>query len=543
MCIPEEVPTKHKDSMPVVNKRTYIHPQKYRDGYRNITTYSSFSSLKELRENLEDDEQVIFRKTAIWHLLDMPEEQSWSGALVNYLLSREVAYPVVPGEKAEEKVVETWFRVCDEEFGFGKVYDKNSGSIEICDNPFEKDICFGKLEFTLIYGLSFRKPDQAFICPEGPSTLKTRYFSNIDSVKGSHLRAFIFGKEVESSSKNKEPKNKKVKLESKNRVIITEKRVDCSSEERVKVALLYFVHFFLLGHGNHANVEDEFWHLVDNLTEFNKYPWGELVYDRTITKSRSALLYQTNNYKKEGLPTFKSQGLPHVLVVWALEIFPGLLQKFGDRKDSITWQPHILTVLCNELVHHQSIVKTLNSVPVIRESITGHTYDSLEEMLGECLGPLNYVISDLEEDKFVVEQDNEDSETKSSSPQKQPDDHVPESNPKDSSNKNAPYGARFDDDRLQEVVKLLADIFQTQREAADVSKKLMDKVDDLIESQKTVMAKITLLENDVACLKQRNDEEPPFEGDYHDEEMSHCSVSRNLCVETEFSKEDVEFHT
>ncbi|XP_026407324.1 uncharacterized protein LOC113302601 isoform X2 [Papaver somniferum] len=388
---------------------TYIHPQKYRDGYGKITTYSSLLSLKELREKLEDHEQPIFRTTAIGHLLDMPEEQSWSGALVNYLLSREFAYPVVPREKAEEKVVETWFRVCDEEFGFGKVPDKKSGSIKICDNPFDKDLCFGKIEFTLISGLSFRKPDQAFICPAEPSTLKTRYFSIIDSVKGSHLRAFIFGKEVESSSKKKEPKNTKVKLESKNKVIVAEKRVDCSSEERVKVALLYFIHFFLLGHANDDNVEDEFWHLVDNLTEFNKYPWRELVYDRTITKSRSALVYQTNNYKKEGLPTFKSQGLLHVLV-WALEIFPGLLQKFVERKDSIGWQPHILTVLCNELVHHQSIVKTLNSVPAIRESITGHTYDSLEEMLEEGLGPLNSVVSDLEEHA------NEDSETKSSSP-------------------------------------------------------------------------------------------------------------------------------
>ncbi|KAI3910690.1 hypothetical protein MKW92_009636 [Papaver armeniacum] len=58
-----------------------------------------------------------------------------------------------------------------------------------------------------------------------------------------------------------------------------------------------------------------------------------------------------------------------------------------------------------------------------------------------------------------------------------------------------------------------------------------------------MMAKITLLENDVACLKQRNDEEAPFEGDYHDEDISHRSVSRNLCADTEFSKEDVGFHT
>ncbi|KAI3919451.1 hypothetical protein MKW98_030162 [Papaver atlanticum] len=180
--------------------------------------------------------------------------------------------------------------------------------------------------------------------------------------------------------------------------------------------------------------------------------------------------------------------------VWSLEIFPGLLQKFGERKDSTGWKPHILTVSCNEVVHHQSIVGTLNMAPAIRESITEHTYDSLEEiMLGEGV-----------------------------------DDRVPESNPKDSSKNDAPSGVVFDADRLQEVVNLLACIFQTQREAVDVSKKMTDRVVDLIESQKTMLAKITLLENDVACLKQRNDEEPPFEGDYHDEEISHRSVSRNL---------------
>ncbi|KAI3887132.1 hypothetical protein MKX03_035871, partial [Papaver bracteatum] len=96
----------------------------------------------------------------------------------------------------------------------------------------------------------------------------------------------------------------------------------------------------------------------------------------------------------------------------------------------------------------------------IRETITGHTYDSLEKMLGECLGPLNNVVSDLEEDNFVVEHANEDSETKSSSPQKQHavscfptagvDDRVPESNPEDSSKNDSPSGARFDADRLQE---------------------------------------------------------------------------------------------
>ncbi|KAI3887131.1 hypothetical protein MKX03_035870, partial [Papaver bracteatum] len=301
---------------------TYIHPQKYRDGYGKITTYSSLPSVKELREQLEPNEQALFRTTEIGHLLDIPINQRWSRALFHYLLSREVAYHADPGEKAEEnakeKVEETWFRVCDKQFGFGKVSNKKRGSKTICDNPCVKDICFGKLEFGLISGLSFRKPDQTFVCPPGPSTLETRYFSTIHTIKGCHLRNFIFGKEVESSSKKKD------------KVIVAVKNVDCSSEERVKVALLYFIHFFLLGHQNDANVEHEFWHLVDNLTEFNKYPWGELVYDRTITKSRSALVYQTNNCEKEGLPTFKCQGFPQVLVVRKLNFLDMMMQHVSD---------------------------------------------------------------------------------------------------------------------------------------------------------------------------------------------------------------------
>ncbi|KAI3859793.1 hypothetical protein MKW92_012932, partial [Papaver armeniacum] len=55
------------------------------------------------------------------------------------------------------------------------------------------------------------------------------------------------------------------------------------------------------------------------------------------------------------------------------------------------------------------------------------------------------------------------------------------------------------------------------------------------------MAKITLLENDVACLKQRNDENL-HQGDYHDEKMSPSSVDAH-CTQTKFSKEDVVFHT
>ncbi|KAI3871804.1 hypothetical protein MKW92_038553, partial [Papaver armeniacum] len=81
---------------------TYIHPQKYRNGYGKITNYSSLPYVKELREKLAPHEQALFRTTAIGHLLDIPIKQRWSGALFHYLLSREVAYHADPGESPKK---------------------------------------------------------------------------------------------------------------------------------------------------------------------------------------------------------------------------------------------------------------------------------------------------------------------------------------------------------------------------------------------------------------------------------------------------------
>lgn len=277
----------------------YIHPQKYRDGgCVNVSNYSSLATVKELRNKLGDHEKALFRKSAVGHLLDMPPEQSWSATLFAYIMSREVDYPAEPGkevvkvdrkakgedseDESEEEYSETWFRVCDKTDGFGKVNDPKKK----CLHPSDRDLCFGKREFAFITGLSFRKPEKAFKCPEGPSILQTKFFANISCVKGFHLRTFIYNKDT-----------------------------DCSAEERVKVALLFFVHLFLLGHAVDHTIERKFWHLVDNLQEFNQYPWGEVVYGRTIAKNRRKLHFQTTRYPENLKVTIKSVGLPQALVV------------------------------------------------------------------------------------------------------------------------------------------------------------------------------------------------------------------------------------
>ncbi|KAI3896966.1 hypothetical protein MKW92_049286, partial [Papaver armeniacum] len=45
---------------------------------------------------------------------------------------------------------------------------------------------------------------------------------------------------------------------------------------------------FLLGHQDIHGIEEDLWDLVDNLSEFNKYPWAERVYEATIPKRENA---------------------------------------------------------------------------------------------------------------------------------------------------------------------------------------------------------------------------------------------------------------
>lgn len=84
----------------------------------------------------------------------------------------------------------------------------------------------------------------------------------------------------------------------------------------MKLSLLYVVHRYVLVKGDDKVVEYDHWYLVDNLVDFNSYPWAEIAFNRTIDNSNSALDYQINANKPVGSEvTYKSQGMAHVLVV------------------------------------------------------------------------------------------------------------------------------------------------------------------------------------------------------------------------------------
>ncbi|XP_026415155.1 uncharacterized protein LOC113310637 isoform X4 [Papaver somniferum] len=277
----------------------YIHPPEFRDKYVHVANISSLMLLAEVRKWLSVDEQAIFKGTAIGHLLSVPEDSKFSGTIVHFLLSREI--------HMDDKPDEMHFKVG------GKL------------------LHFGKREFALITGLSFKKPQKAFVYSANLPSLMRTHFPNHNFVSASKVKALLF-----------------------------KKNSSCPFIDRVKLALLLVVHNFLMGREDRDGINIDYWHLVDDLDEFNKYPWGEITFER-ITKFRLPLLYQANkkNSGAGGKPAYKVVGIPHALWVWALDIMPGLLNLCGRKVESEGWQPHMLCVLCTKSPPYPHIIRAL----------------------------------------------------------------------------------------------------------------------------------------------------------------------------------------
>ncbi|KAI3930590.1 hypothetical protein MKX01_037036, partial [Papaver californicum] len=74
---------------------------------------------------------------------------------------------------------------------------------------------------------------------------------------------------------------------------------------------------FILGHQDIYGVEEDLWHLVENFSDFNKYPWAERLYKATLVKSNGAFqsrIRKESTGKKKKKPYFNPKGMPQVLV-------------------------------------------------------------------------------------------------------------------------------------------------------------------------------------------------------------------------------------
>ncbi|RZC49535.1 hypothetical protein C5167_017974 [Papaver somniferum] len=318
--------------------------------------------------------------------------QTWSSALFHFLLASQIS----TGDEGDKG-------------------NREEMRVMVCG----KELSFGKKEFALISGLSFRKSDHNFSRPATKPCLKMKHFPDeVKPVTGKRLKLLLFGKveeeedDDEKKSKKcskKEDKKKSRKCHRSSKKEEEEKisrechqssnsnaeceivKVPLESDDKVKLSLLYVVHRYVLGKGDEKVVEHDHWYLVHNLVDFNSYPWAEIAFSRTIDNSNSALDYQINANKPVGSEvTYKSQGMAHVLVVWGLEVLPKVLDKFGSKTIFANWRPHMHSVTCDLVIHHEPLLTILEeSKGEVCDDIMWHKEDAKRlVMLGLCEGPL-----------------------------------------------------------------------------------------------------------------------------------------------------------
>lgn len=202
---------------------------KYSNDQFSKAKVTQLSSLKEVIENikkrLNTNQMKLFSESCFGHFLKM-HDIKFSGALVHHFLLRQMK---------SQRTGEMWFT-------FGG-----------------KQARFGKTEFCLISGLSFGEP------------------------LGSGNRRFPRTTRLQHECFNGE----------KNITVATlqDMFMKCSTwsdEDTIKVALLYFLYFVLLGEERRLLVDDFHLELVDCLDTFNSYPWGSVSFDKTLSDLQNA---------------------------------------------------------------------------------------------------------------------------------------------------------------------------------------------------------------------------------------------------------------
>ncbi|KAI3860141.1 hypothetical protein MKX03_037100, partial [Papaver bracteatum] len=188
----------------------FVHPARYRARMFHVSTYSSPKVLKWVRNLLSPAEKDKFLSTTIVPLLHLPM-QTWSSALFHFLLASQIS----TGDEGDKG-------------------NHEEMRIMVCG----KELSFGKKEFTLISGLSFRKSDHKFFLPATKPCLKMKYFPDEDkSITGKHLKLFLFGK-VEDEDDDEQKSKKCSKKEDKKKSSECHQSINSNAEcEIVKVPL------------------------------------------------------------------------------------------------------------------------------------------------------------------------------------------------------------------------------------------------------------------------------------------------------------------
>ncbi|XP_026460116.1 uncharacterized protein LOC113360905 [Papaver somniferum] len=277
-----------------------------------VNSTSHLKIIQQIKGGLNDEYLKILKKMSIGHLLNM-EPTRFSGPIINSLL-RRVVEPLAGNDP---------------------------DSMYFCIGG--KVVKYGMWESALVTGLSFKGSD--VIHPRGcaGSELINKYFLGKKSITLGELSRKFDSLE--------------------------------QSTDKVKLGLVLLVQGVLMGNEYVRDVNLAYFHMVENIEKFNKFPWGKLCHQRMLKCFRNVVggkkeveqigKSKTNPKGKSAIAghgSFRSAynlyGFPYAFQVWAFEIIPLLRKSFAISLEPKQF-PRVLHYACDSIHPESSAVENI----------------------------------------------------------------------------------------------------------------------------------------------------------------------------------------
>ncbi|XP_026444735.1 WD repeat-containing protein 87-like [Papaver somniferum] len=239
-----------------------------------INSHSKINFIKHFESQLKGTPYLkVLEDSCFGHLIHLPEINLYANVIYNVLLKRKY-----PSKKDKEEKDGMPFNIGNQE------------------------ICFSKREFAMMSGLKFQGSEKIDYNPEKIRLMKVHF-----------------------------PGQHSVKLEE----LIKKFNQLKNSKDKVKLGLLYIAEAVIMGHRPKWNINKGLFFLVDNIEEFNRYPWGKLSYKETI-KSLICLSEKKNVSKSKhlvGKVSHHLYGFPLVFQAWIFHSIPELQQVYTEKNE------------------------------------------------------------------------------------------------------------------------------------------------------------------------------------------------------------------
>lgn len=136
-------------------------------------------------------------------------------------------------------------------------------------------------------------------------------------------------------------------------------------ELTLKLAFLYFLYGILLSGSHIKKVDTSYLYLIENLDEFNAFPWGEIGHEFFVSSLLSARVLMCGSK----ISRLNIHGFGFALQIWAYEKMPSLATHCANNLGDLS--PQILRWSATKIVYFETLKKFFgNDAQLVRSNLS-----------------------------------------------------------------------------------------------------------------------------------------------------------------------------